>query len=151
MSVCEMCGKDTSLLTATIESVEMQVCNSCARYGKVKKEIVTRSFIRKKNQTKLDPNEEQEVIGNFSVIIRQEREKRKLSQEEFARFLNERETIVAKWEAGVLRPSLAVARRLQRKLKVRIVIASSGSDEMVIKKTPTIATLGDMVKIRKRR
>ncbi|MBT5739708.1 hypothetical protein HOI26_01285, partial [Candidatus Woesearchaeota archaeon] len=70
MSVCEMCGKDTSLLTATIESVEMQVCNSCARYGKVKKEIVTRSFIRKKNQTKLDPNEEQEVIGNFSVIIR---------------------------------------------------------------------------------
>ena len=76
-----------------------------------------------------------------------------MSQEDFAKFLNERESIVAKWEQGSLRPRIDTARRLERKLGIRLVEKEEETSEDVdvpkVKKDEF--TLGDFIKVRKRK
>ncbi len=150
MSVCEMCGRSTQLIKADVEGVELTVCGTCSRYGKVKKEtlssVVRRSFVKKSK------NEELKVVGNFSSLIRKSRERSGLNQEDFAKKLNERVSILAKWEQGVLQPNLAVARKLKRILGLNLLEqdVSNPVDYKPTNKKMEL-TLGDFVKVRKRK
>jgi ribosome-binding protein aMBF1 (putative translation factor) len=77
-----------------------------------------------------------------------------MTQEEFANSLNEKESILAKWESGTLRPRLNIARQLERLLNLVLVekdvVGSVEIDKK--KKGPSDElTLGDFIKVRKRK
>lgn len=149
-----MCGRTADLLTADIEGVELKVCQNCAKYGKVKAgprhyfKPAGRSF----NKPLVLPKETAEfkVVDNFNTILRSAREKSNLNQEDFAKFLNEREHLIAKWEQGSLKPSLEEAKKIGRILGLSLIVKDDAEAVPLPKSKPDEFTLGDFVKVRKR-
>jgi len=68
------------------------------------------------------PVEEFEYIEEFGRIIREAREKMGLTQEEFSKQLNEKVTIVRKIEAGEFNPPIELARKIEKILKIKLIV-----------------------------
>ena len=152
MSLCEMCGKESRLVLADIEGGELKVCSGCAKYGVIKKSSNANIKYSFKSKSVKNEGPQFKVVGNFSVLIRSAREKREMKQEEFAKFLNEKESIVAKWEQGSLKPRINVARRVGKVLGINLVVKDEIGDKVEIKKIKSDEfTLADFVKVRKRK
>ena len=97
-----------------------------------------------------------ELVKDYSKKLQQVRNKIGLNQEDFAKKLNEKLSVVQKWESGQLKPRIVVARKLEKLLSVELVIKqevdgsieksnilkNNGSDDF---------TLGDFIKVRKRK
>lgn len=155
MVVCEMCGKDSPLLVAEIEGAEMKVCSGCAKYGTIKKSSWQNSKSSGKNlPQKSKPVQEKlefKLIDNFAQKIKSARDARNLTQEDFAKLINEKESISSKWERGEFKPSIETARRLEKVLGLILVIKEENSTEKIeVDKKTNELTLGDFVKVRKR-
>jgi len=147
MAVCEMCGKEGSLILTDVEGVELKVCDTCSKYGKVHKKP---SYTPSSKSTIVRP--EWKVRSNFSQIIQQERTKREMNHKQFASFLNERESVISKWESGNLKPRLDVARKLGKLLGISMTEKIETGEGFVssFKKSDGF-TLGDIkVKVRKK-
>jgi len=120
---CDMCGRDTELRKTIVENVVLNVCENCSIFGKVievKKEIrddkIKELFIRLKK-----PQIFEEIVEDFSLRIKKAREELNLKQEELALKINEKESIIHHLETGKLRPSLELAKKLERFLKIKLV------------------------------
>ncbi len=142
-----MCGRQGGLVTAEVERVEMNVCQNCAKFGTIK----IRADAVRVSQKKMHKEQPFRVVSQYASVLRQAREKQGLSQEDFARFLQEKESIVAKWEQGRMQPSVDVARRLEKILGISLVVEDV---EQVVEKEQHKRvdgfTLGDFMKVRKR-
>lgn len=163
MALCEMCGKEARLVTADIEGGELNVCSNCTKYGTVKKSFrgnlssspsrERSSSVRRHFAVKEEPSFR--IVDNYSSLIRSAREKRDMSQEDFAKSLNERESLIAKWEQGSLKPRINIARKLEKKLGVKLVVKEETDGEDLksekSKKVSDEFTLGDFIKVRKRK
>src|SRR3989344_3249116 len=147
MASCDMCGKQGGLVTAEVEGVDMNVCPNCSQYGTVKR----RADYVHVPQKRIHKEQPFRVTANYASLLRQVREKQGLSQEDFARFLQEKESIVAKWEQGRMQPSVDVARRLEKTLGVMLV-EEELEQAFVQEKIPKGDgfTLGDFMKVRKK-
>lgn len=153
-----MCGRAGNLLTAEIEGVELKVCPNCTKFGKIRhpnsRASVSSGF---KRQT-APPKDmiEYKVVDNFGQLVREAREKKGLTQEDFAKLLQEREGLVSKWESGGQKPSLETAKKLQRILGVTLIVKDEAAAEEKLekadgKKVGDVLTLGDFIKVKKRK
>lgn len=149
-----MCGRPGELLTAEIEGAEMKVCPKCSKFGKVISgnfgwPIHGKNFPSRPKLVREAP--EFKLVDNFSEKIRKARENRNLSQEEFARLINEKESISSKWERGEFKPSIETARKLEKILGLVLVVKEENPAEKIEQdKKSGELTLGDFVKVRKR-
>jgi len=150
MTSCEMCGKSAELVDADVEGVTLKVCSGCSKYGNVRKNASS-SFYHNKNFS-ARKEQEYKIVDNCAQLIRAAREKSGLSQEDFAKFLNEKESIVAKWEGAAFKPFLDAARRLEKKIGIVLVVKDEASSEVKVeqKRKAEELTLGDFIKVRKR-
>jgi len=143
---CEMCGSETSLILVEIESVELNVCNKCASFGKKirrpKKIVQKKQDVRKVS----GPEIIQAVRDDYSKVIRDKREKLGLKQQEFARFLSEKESLIHKIEAGNYTPSLQLARKMERQLSIKLIEQKKIEPQKLERKKATL-TIGDMIKL----
>ncbi|MDO8656123.1 MAG: multiprotein bridging factor aMBF1 [Nanoarchaeota archaeon] len=149
MAQCEMCGKNNELVTADIEGVELKVCDACSRFGTIRKRVDTRRFTPKPEKPE---GPQFKVVDNYASLVRSAREKKRMTQEEFALFLKEKESVLAHWEAGSVKPSIEAAQRVGRILGISLV-----EQEIAVlvkiedgKKADEL-TLGDFIKVRKRK
>jgi putative transcription factor len=153
MALCEMCGKYSRLTLADVEGVDLKLCNVCVKFGIVKrygKPITNSNHQKLNNHNREEP--QFRLVANFSNLIKSSRESKNMDREEFSQFLNEKESLVAKWEQGHLRPRIGIARKLGKLLGHNFVEkdtkgeykkeSNSKNDEM---------TLGDFIKIKKRK
>ncbi len=155
MASCEMCGKDEELVPALIEDVELMVCQRCTPFGKVIKRLVPAQKERekkKKEKGNVKPlPEERELIQtireDFPDIIRSKRERMGLKQEEFAKYLSEKESVIHKIESGSYTPSLELARKIEKQLGVSLVEEKEIAPEHV-KAKKEIFTIGDVLKVK---
>ena len=146
MASCEMCGK-AAAVRAEVEQVMMEVCMSCARYGKV----VARPTLAQQRVVRRE-GPEMMVVEEYDSLLKKSREKLGMTQEEFAKHLQERESVVAKWEQGSLKPSVEAAQQVGRKLGLSLVVQSGVESGIPAAKTAAQElTLGDFVKVRKRK
>ncbi len=149
---CELCGKEGELLLADVEQVEMNVCPSCAEFGKIKSSFRSSSSASQRKSI-IAEEPEFEIVLDYASLIRKAREQRNMSQKEFAAFLNERESLVQKWEQGSMPPAIDVARRLEKKLGISLIQQDEKGKILNPEKAPKLSdsfTLGDFIKIRKR-
>jgi putative transcription factor len=159
MPICEMCGKEGNLISAEIEGGELSVCSGCSKYGTVKKKSygpgAFSSGYKGKSFSKQQNKPEFRIVRNYSRLIRNAREQKGMTQEEFANSLNEKESILAKWESGTLKPRLNIARQLERLLNLVLVekdvMGSVELDDKKKKGPSDELTLGDFIKVRKRK
>jgi putative transcription factor len=142
-----MCGTDTKTFPALIEGVELNVCQNCSSFGQlIKKQQPLREQRVEKN---IRPQREiiQAIREDYSNIIRDKREKLGLKQQEFAKFLSEKESLIHKIESGTYVPSIELARKIERQLGIPLVEEKEVTPQHITSKKETF-TIGDVVKVR---
>ena len=97
MVQCEMCGSNSEeLVDALVEGVMLTVCENCARYGKVIR--VKPKEIKEIKKEKIEKKSEEEIIEiivpDYATKIMNAREKLNLKQEELAKDIAEKESVI---------------------------------------------------------
>ncbi|MDW7989826.1 MAG: multiprotein bridging factor aMBF1 [Archaeoglobaceae archaeon] len=151
---CEICGKEIRAPghKIIVEGTELSVCTSCKKYGSenvsaARQVDVKRIIIkRRKPQTKVEFKEE--LVENYNLIIKTEREKRGWSQEQLAKKIQEKESVIKKIENAEITPEPEIIEKLEKifSLKLRESIPEVKIDK-VSQMTPT---LGDIVTVKKK-
>lgn len=147
---CDLCGKsDEGLLRTLIEGVELSVCTECSKFGKVIGPSM--KYIPKKpKKTVIEEPKEEKIeilVENYSELIKKRRESLGLSQKDFAKRINEKESTVHHIETGHFEPSLAIARKLERTLGIKLIEEHEENHELPAKKKSEESfTLGDFIK-----
>lgn len=131
----------------------MQVCSACAKYGEVLGKL---SSPPPRLPTKKTEQEKEEVIEQvkpeFARLIRQGRERLGLNQEDFAKRLSEKESLVHKLETGTFTPPIPLAKKIERFLGIRLVEEVKPVPlAPASRKESESLTLGDAINIRQRK
>jgi putative transcription factor len=163
MPACEMCGREAPVRTVTIEGTRMQTCPSCSKFGVEVAghgaEVTGRSRItqalddRAARQRPRDifQAQDQEIVDDFGKLIREGRQRKGLTQEELARKLNERQSVLSKVEAGTQRPTDDLAKRLQRELGINLYEKAPSEEQGPAPRSVGSGfTLGDLIKREKK-
>ncbi len=165
---CEMCGRGIRGRPRRImvEGVIMTVCSEC--YEKTLGRKITESRAssistskrpllgdRKKthkSRSRRIEVLEYEVVPEYASIIRKARESKGWTQAALAQRVRESGNTIRRIEAGRLVPSIDLARKLEKVLKVRLLqpVIEESSQEICSKSSLTL-TLGDVVEIRRRK
>ena len=149
---CEMCGKEGELFAALVEGTELNVCKSCSSHGKTLRRVKPTQKKIKKSEKQKEPEKEiiQTIVENYAKLIKSAREKTGLSQKDFANKLNEKESIIHKLETGNLKPSINLARKLEKFCNIKLV---KQIEIKPLKGKKAVSgeglTIGDIIKIKK--
>jgi len=141
MAVCELCGKEGSLLTAVVEGSQMSVCPGCAKFGRIVKKPIS-SFSK---APVVAPEVAEVVVSDYAQLIRSAREKAGLTQKDFASSLNEKESVIHKLENGQFVPPISMARKLEKILHVQLVVIEEEEEVEAGKKDSGPLTIGDII------
>ena len=158
MSVCEMCGRSGNLVEADVEGVELKLCSGCTKYGVVKKKNYSHSNSSTFKKRFQEKDADIRIVQNYASLLRNARERKGMTQEDFAKYLNEKESVVANWEHGSMKPRIDVARRIEKVLNLNLLQKLSDTlkenepfKQTASKKSADEFTLGDFIKVRKRK
>lgn len=154
---CEMCGADSETLKANVEGTIMNVCRNCSKYGKVisinkppvsykKSKTNSREPVKNDNEEKIEM-----VIKNFAEKIKNVRENMKLDQEKFAEKINEKKSIIHKIETAEMKPSIELAKKLEKILNIKLIetYSEKGTGVETQKSSSGPMTIGDLINIKK--
>ena len=150
-----MCGKSEERLFKTlIEEVEMGVCSSCSKFGKVIAPVHRpgpkeqhQQFIKQQE----NKGEKIEILADdYPVIIKKGRESLGLTQKDFANRLSEKESVIHKIETGTFVPALSLAKKLEKILGVKLVEEHLEKHEPARRKKEDVFTLGDFINVKNR-
>jgi putative transcription factor len=150
-----------------LEGAKIRVCQSCAQHGK---KIVTRSkqsrrkyssrTRTKKSTQKSTPKytrtqtEDLVIVSDYADKIRNARNARNLTQEKFAKQIQEKESLMRRIEAGKTKPTIKLAKKLQKALNIKLL---EQPDEVIVdtkkfmKRTSGGSSLGDIAFIKKKK
>ncbi len=166
MSLCEICGKDSFLLKTKIEGAVLQLCKSCGAGGQVLDNRSFNNFNKKRGfrSQRRDQEDTRSIVSDYAKRLQAARNKQGMSQEDFAKSLNERLSTVQKWESGQMKPWLSVAKKLERLLGISLIekkddgadvsneeTKTSSSKSVKARKAADGFTLGDFIKVRNRK
>ena len=155
---CEMCGSKGEIFRVSIEDAILNVCKRCSKYGTVLSKVMIEEPKKKEKEQKrvekVKPQPEKEIVfvivSDYADKIKKGREKLGLKQKDFAKLINERDSMVSKLETGSIEPSIKLARKLERFLKIKLVEEYEESSKALPKAKGEGFTIGDLVKVRKR-
>jgi len=153
---CDMCGTEGSLFKANVEGALLTVCNNCGKYGKVIERVRPEEpakKLKKRQQIARRVSQEENIfviVQGYSNKIKNKRERLGLKQTELAKKLNERESLISKVESGGFEPSIKLARKLEKFLKIQLVEEHKESTKVITQHKPGDVTIGDLVKLKKR-
>jgi len=143
---CELCGKKSELFRAKIEGTIVDVCEKCSKFG----EIIERVIKEEENKIVKQRTKEEiieEIRKGYGAIIKNAREKLGLTQEELARKINEKESLIHKLENELVEPSLKLAEKLERFLKIKLIEIYSDENKY-IKNNDEKLTIGDLLNVK---
>lgn len=164
---CDMCGGESPKLSrGIVEGITMELCQNCMRYAKPAPKPVTsqkqNKFVKRKSTSKvLEMESSEHIVDDYASIIKNKREKLQMPQKAFAIKLAEKESVIHSIESGKHEPPIALARRIEKLLGVKIIEtetkdSSEKLSEFISKgssknQRSEKMTLGDMITIRKRK
>ncbi len=175
MVQCEMCGAETaSPKKIKVEGAELDVCDNCVDFGTEVKTQQSSSTSTKYSTSSSSSSSKSsgssntsrsssggsrsrpsdmfddmdEVAQDYDDRIRNARESAGLSQEDLAKELNEKASLIRKLERGDMLPSDSVQKKLEKKLEISLSTGSAGADDEEWSGGSSTGgtTLGDVVK-----
>lgn len=159
---CDICGRVIvgPAFRVRVEGAKMLVCSSCEHLGKPYQEerpVSTRPYApttlrmpRTVHRTAPElPRgmEESEVAENYSNLIRSHRMKMGLSQEELAKRVKERLSVMQKIENGKIAPDSRLCRELEHELRIKLLVPRKATPAPKMA-APAQITLGDIVRVK---
>jgi len=142
-----MCGTEKELFECKIEGTYLNVCEICAQHGTIKKKVSEQPTKKDKNKLINEQKVEliQMIVPNYATIIKDKREELGLKQEEFAKRIAEKESVIHKLESGKIRPSISLARKLEKFLKIELVKQYEEKHESIHQTKTEGLTIGDLL------
>lgn len=117
--------------TVLIEGALMRVCGNCAKLGTKITQTVPKPFVVATRPLgaplipKVDIVEDELILrDDFGTAIKEAREEMGLTQDEFARRLNERVSLIKHLETGKIKPDDMLAAKLERFLKIDLYVSA---------------------------
>lgn len=147
MTECEVCGKDGAERRAKIEGAIMTVCDKCVSMGEEIKAPMKITFEKKP----LSPPEGMfvSVKQDLGQLVKRQREKLGLNQEELARKLLLNVQVITRIESGWM-PPLETVNVLEKFLKTKLKETVEAEAPKTKKGTKAL-TLGDIVEIKRKK
>jgi putative transcription factor len=134
-SFCELCGRQVidGKKTVLIDGTVFNVCMSCSKRGKpyvpaaqtaAKKKTMGSSAPKKMINPirKISMTDDIIVNPEFAKIIREARMKRGLTHEQLGLKMNEKATLLRKFETGTLKPDEILAKKLEKFLEIKLLV-----------------------------
>mgnify|MGYP000215088744 CR=1 FL=1 len=173
MVECEFCGQQITGKTyrVTIEGVTLVVCQQCyiklVKKGGAKQQAISYTTLkimpRAPSSLGLKPRNikirktprrtaefEYDIVEDYASRIKKAREKLGWSTSILAQKIKEKETVIKRIESGKLKPTIELAKKLERILKITLLepIVSEYITRLSPKEN---LTLGDIVVLRKKK
>ncbi|MFH1331832.1 MAG: multiprotein bridging factor aMBF1 [archaeon] len=159
MPTCDMCGREGPTVRAIVDGSMMEVCSRCARYGNViavAPQKVEFSEPPKPRQVvpvkKPEPQPMIILVSDYAARVRSAREKMLYNQEELAKAVAEKVSVIHKIESSQLEPPVSVARKLELFLKIKLLEEIKKDDSGKPKRLDfkdNALTIGDLIRLRK--
>ena len=147
---CELCGSKEATLIASVEGARLNLCIKCGSYGKVIGKIMLPEHTQKEMpKPPQDKELTESIVPDYSRLIKEKREALKLTQEDFAKHISEKLSLVHKIETGHIEPSMPLARKMEKFLKIRLVEEIRENGEKPAGSKSGALTIGDILKIKK--
>ncbi len=144
--ICEVCGRHGELEEVVIEGSMLMVCNNCKKFGVAVKlelpRVATSALYTKKEEVI------ESLVEGHGLLIRLNREKKGLKQGELAKYIGEKESVIAAAESGKIQLNLSVAKKLESFLGITLVDRNFGDTpkEKKINFNDSRLTLGDLMR-----
>jgi putative transcription factor len=154
-----MCGREAPFLrNIKIEGTFLKVCPDCTRFGssggKLKEpsphtpDVIEQRLERREKMIKgrdIFTEIEEDLQDNYPAIIRKARERLKLSQEDLAKKLNEKKSIISKLESGAMVPDNKLIKKLESLFGISLK-KQIKTEKIVMSDRGQPLTIGDLIK-----
>jgi putative transcription factor len=165
---CEICGNKIieKPNRVVIEGSKLVVCRKCSEFSEkswesefqrsqITKTIKPSSTFRnpRRNLRIKSPKnlDDYEIIENFSESLQKGRTKMGISQEELAKLLKEKLSVIQKIESGKIAPSLKLSREIEHLLKIKLLTTEKPKiDYDANKEIASDLTIGDVFQYKKK-
>lgn len=165
---CPICGsiiwgKGQRVL---LEGVKIIVCHNCAQHGiKIHKPPINTHIKKPSSRKKVSPIKRQipkkdkinelEISPDYAIKIRNARNSLGLNQDQFAKKLNEKPSLLRRIEAGKVEPTIKLAKKIEDVYKIKLLkevdkIEANIQDNKYMKRS-TGTSLGDIAFIKKKK
>jgi len=148
--ICDMCGKEARLFQTKIEETMLNVCKECSRFGKVVApvKVEIKAKLRKKAVIEEEPEKNivLVIVEDYAQRIKQARESLGVKQEDFAKKINEKESVIHKIETGHFEPSIGLAMKIEKALRIKLIEHYEEEHSKRSKIKEDTFTIGDLLK-----
>lgn len=142
---CELCGNSGNLVKAIIEGSLLNVCENCAKFGKA---IIIKQASLPSKPIKQKTTEIINIINpDYPKLIKESREKLGLKQEDLAKKIDEKLSVIHKLETGQLQPTILLAKKLEKTLNINLIEVYQETHEELNLKDKGL-TIGDLIKLK---
>lgn len=147
MGNCDLCGRTGELAKAYVEGTLLSVCGNCSRFGKAAYQSKKKEEAKLKKIKKVEGPVEN-IVENYALLIKNAREKRNLKQEDVAKAINEKLSLIQKIETGNLKPSIELANKIGKFFDIKLIEINENKEEGIKKTENSSLTIGDLIKIK---
>lgn len=127
---CELCGREIRGVAyrVIVDRAELIVCPSCAR-GKHVVGVIdfSKPYSARKRAgvgMRRRPRRSEvveEIVDDYAQLIREAREKMGLTRDVLATMVGEKESTIRRIESGKLQPTIKLAKKLEKVLKIKLI------------------------------
>ena len=157
---CEICGVEIrgKAYKVIVDRSELIVCQRCAsRVGSIievidlnssRKKVNKRSFSYKPVRSRKQKIVE-EIVEDYSERIKEARNKIGITRDVLAAMVGEKVSTIRRIEEGMLQPTLGLAKKLEKVLKIKLIEKYQEEEEYdYYSDTSYDVTLGDIVEFK---
>ncbi|MEK6936981.1 MAG: helix-turn-helix domain-containing protein [Nanoarchaeota archaeon] len=146
---CDLCGYSGELFNAQIEGSMMSVCRNCLKFGVL---IEKKRDFNVEKAAKIKFIKEEPVVllkEDYNLIVKELREKQNFTQEDLAKKLNEKLSLIHKIENKDIRPNDEVVKKFENFFKVKLT-QEYMEEKMKLDFKNNALTIGDLLKLKKK-
>lgn len=158
---CDICGREISgqAFKVRVEGAKLLVCGQCQRLGKpyveepvVKRPAAPRTLslrgVHRKAPELPKGMEELDIAEDCAERVRNQRMKLGLSQDELAKRVREKLSVIQKIETGKMTPDTRLCRQLEHELRIKLLVPRKEISEVPKTPVPAEVTLGDIIRVK---
>ena len=142
VSECELCGSKNANRKTKVDNAILNVCDSCVSFGE---EVPIIEFKSIKKKIPKITELEKAVKNNFNLVIKKAREKMNLTQDQLAKKLNEKSSVIKRIEEG-WEPPTSLLNKLEKFFNIELI--EEVEEKTIEKRTDRKKlTIGDIVEV----
>jgi len=133
------------LFRAKVEDTILEVCEDCSKYGELIETKPVR-IVKFRRMPRVKEEAETIIVDNYGKKIIEARKKINLTREEFAKKINEKESVIRRVESEEMEPDDKLAKKIERflNIKLRKTYKEKPIEKKLIRGE---LTLGDIVEV----